>query len=170
MRFFKKANLFLLLLFLCIPGSSYAEVTKEQLKAVYLYNFLSFVKWENNTEVNICVIGNKEVSDLLEQIHQKQASPIPFIVRPLTNAKDISSCQIAFLDGSQDKHLKNFITNSQSQTSLTVSDSPGFAKQGGVIEFVQRNNNLKLQINLTNAKKRKLKISSRLLKVSEVVE
>lgn len=170
MRFCKKATLTLALLFLCFPRLCAAEVTESQIKAVYLYNFLSFVTWETDETIRICVVGNKEVSNLLKQIRDQQSSPIGFTVDSYKNVKDTSDCHIAFLDYSEKKQLELFITDNIDSRSLTVSDLPGFSQKGGVIEFVKKDNNLKLQINIAHAKKKNIKISSRLLKVSEVVE
>jgi hypothetical protein len=53
---------------------------------------------------------------------------------------------------------------------LTVSDADEFARSGGMIRFRLENNKIRLQINLRAAKAANLAISSKLLRVAEVIE
>ena len=52
---------------------------------------------------------------------------------------------------------------------LTVSDIPGFARQWGIVEFKMVGNKVRFEINHNAARKDGLKISSRLLRVADVV-
>ena len=52
---------------------------------------------------------------------------------------------------------------------LTVGDTEGFAEMGGVINFTLVDNHVHFQINLDAAKVQRLKISSRLLRLAQIV-
>ena len=52
---------------------------------------------------------------------------------------------------------------------LTVSDGDGFASQGGIIQFFTDKNRIRIRINLDAAEAANLTISSKLLRVAEVV-
>jgi hypothetical protein len=53
---------------------------------------------------------------------------------------------------------------------LTVGEDEAFAQNGGIINFVLKNGNVRLEIDLAAAKKAGLTISSRLLAVADVVK
>jgi hypothetical protein len=57
------------------------------------------------------------------------------------------------------------------QSVLTVSDLEQFSQagSGGMISFFRQQNNVKFEINLDNAEKAGLKISSKLLQVARVI-
>jgi hypothetical protein len=54
--------------------------------------------------------------------------------------------------------------------TLTVGESNGFAMQGGMIDFVNREGKIKLQLNLKKSKQSDLKISAKFIEVAEIVE
>jgi hypothetical protein len=53
---------------------------------------------------------------------------------------------------------------------LTVGEGESFARNGGIINFALKNGNVRLEIDLTAAKKAGLTISSKLLAVADVVK
>ncbi len=52
---------------------------------------------------------------------------------------------------------------------LTVSDAAGFAERGGMIRFVTEQNRIRLQVNLAAVEAAHLTLSSKLLRVAEIV-
>lgn len=52
---------------------------------------------------------------------------------------------------------------------LTVGDMDGFARHGGIIGFVMDDNKVAFEINAGAAKRAKLKVSSKLLKLAKSV-
>jgi hypothetical protein len=53
---------------------------------------------------------------------------------------------------------------------LTVGESEGFLERGGMINFVVKGKNVRLEINLVAAEAAGLKISSRLLAIADIVK
>jgi len=52
---------------------------------------------------------------------------------------------------------------------LTVGEVPGFAEQGGIINFVRKEDHLSFEINIGAAGQNGLKISSKLLALGKIV-
>ena len=52
---------------------------------------------------------------------------------------------------------------------LTVGDTESFARRGGVVNLVKRENKIKFEINVEAAREAELKISSKLLKLARIV-
>jgi len=61
------------------------------------------------------------------------------------------------------------IPDDAAETILTVGENDGFAKRSGMIRFVVRDNKVRLRINVDAARAAKLTISSKLLRVAEIV-
>ncbi|WP_256360469.1 YfiR family protein [Methylomonas koyamae] len=53
---------------------------------------------------------------------------------------------------------------------LLVGDSDGFAAAGGMVQFSLRDNKLKLVVNLAPVKSAHLTLSSKLLRMAELIE
>ncbi len=53
---------------------------------------------------------------------------------------------------------------------FTVADRAGFARGGGIANFIRANKKIRFEINPSAAKKAGLKVSSRLLRLAKVVK
>jgi hypothetical protein len=51
-----------------------------------------------------------------------------------------------------------------------VGDVENFANHGGMVQFTLRDNRLKLVVNLAAVKSAELKLSSKLLRMAEIIE
>ena len=82
---------------------------------------------------------------------------------------DPASCRILFLSNI-DALSQGLNEQTKIHHILLVSDADGFAAQGGMVEFAMRENKLKLVINLPAVKQAGLKLSSKLLRMAEILE
>jgi hypothetical protein len=163
----------------------YAESSSVEykIKAGYLYNFTKFVTWpeDNSDTFNICILGEDPFGDLLTPLEKRTAfgRPIKLIrLHNLTAHKNGAgdnpnkqNCHILFSSPSVNHHIpKNMRVLQVIDTTLTVGEGEAFAAQGGMIGFVNRQDKIKLQINLAAIKHSGLKVSAKLLEVAELVE
>ncbi len=70
---------------------------------------------------------------------------------------------------SENERVPDILSVFKNRPVLTVSDADDFASQGGIIEFFTDKSRIRLRINLDAADAAKLTISSKLLRVAEVV-
>ncbi|HVZ61193.1 MAG TPA: YfiR family protein [Terriglobales bacterium] len=166
----------ILLVLLHAPFLSSAQSgpTDVQVMAAFLYNFTNFTEWPDakdspNSAYEICFWGGGSlVGDALEALANGRTPARPVVIRRFAGASSLKSCQIIFFD--QDSKPAAKLLESLAQAPvLTVGDIPDFALQGGIIEFVIESGHVKLKVNLEAAKKARLKISSRLLALSQIV-
>lgn len=142
-----------------------------KIKAGYLYNFTKFVTWpEDIAETfNLCIMGDDPFGELIDPIEQRSAFGRPiklFRFDSFGSAEKHPHCHILFVSSSiEDKSVVRDVDK-----TLTVGESKEFAVQGGMINFVNRQGNIKLQINLKTIKRSGLKVSAKLLEVAEVVK
>lgn len=144
-----------------------------KVKAGYLYNFTKFITWpEDKSETfNLCIVGEDPFGDLIGPIEQRTAFGRPIKLFRFNSFNKEQRCHILFVSASikDNSSLKNILAIQEANKSLTVGESKEFAAQGGMIGFVNRQGNIKLQINLKVLQQSDLKISAKLLEVAELV-
>lgn len=151
--------------------------TEYQLKAQYLTDFGRFVKkWGNrpmpgaDESFAICVLGQDPFGQSLDNaVRGENIGGAPLVVRRIAQPMDATGCRILFISSSESAQLQDILGMIATAPVLTVSDIPGFVRQGGIIEFVPEANRVKFEINLANAQSVGLSLSSDLLKVARVV-
>lgn len=153
------------------PSSAQEGSVEYKIKAGYLYNFTKFISWpEDNSETfNLCILGTDPFGDLIDPIEQRSAFEHPIRLHRLNDASAFASgnpprCHILFVSAA----VKS-IPKLQDRT-LTVGESLDFARRGGMIGFINKDGKIKLQINLATVRQSALKISAKLLEVSEIIE
>ena len=189
MTFLLNKKIFLLYLFLFINGfasplinKAYAASVRSgeyELKTAYIYNFTKFITWpassfKNNEEViKLCLLGDDHFGSAIDILKDKKSMGKGFAIKriPTLNGKnrELQSCHIIVISPSEKKKLPQIFLLSNNLAILTISDLDGFARQGGIIGFEMKDKRITFSINIDVAKDSKLKISSELLKLSEVV-
>ena len=147
-----------------------------QIKAAFLFNFTQFVEWpvdalpETKAPLVIGILGENPFSTYLEEIIAgEQVNGHPLVVQQYKNVEEIKTCHILFINLAETDQPEQAITSLKARSILTVSDRINFIKQGGMIRFIRKNNKIQIQINPEPVKEANLIISSKLLRVAEIV-
>jgi len=151
------------------------RASEYQVKAVFLFNFTQFVEWpaeafpDSDTPLVICVLGHDPFGGVLDQtMRDERLGERPFRVRRYQSVDEITICHILFISRSGDRP-EGIVEGLKHRPILTVSEADGFAERGGMIRFVTDRNRIRLQINLESARAAHLTISSKLLRMAEIV-
>lgn len=144
-------------------------------KAAYLYNFAKFVEWPAGTvdpglPLVIAVLGKNDFGAVLKQTVQgEKVNGRAISVLSVSRLDDLRYCHILFL-GSLDKNrLAETLRATQGAGILTVGETDEFVQLGGVIAFVSEGNKIRFEINLGAARRNRLTISAKLLRVAKGV-
>lgn len=78
-------------------------------------------------------------------------------------------CHILFIPAEEAERVDGVLRAVALAPVLTVSDSPDFARSGGMIGLKQRGGRIRFDINLGAARRAGLNLSSRLLKLADEV-
>ena len=145
-----------------------------QVKAVYLYNFGRFIDWPaaaaKDDSFAICVLGEDPFGRALDAtVAGEKIGNRGLITRHVATEHDASGCRILFISSSEAAHVKDILESLSNSSILTVSDMAGFTSDGGMIQFVLKENRVRFEVNLTRAEKAGLIFSSQLLKVASDV-
>lgn len=165
---------------LCISSMFFlcsTSVNREyQLKAVFLFNFTQFVEWPSNSFAGqnapliIGILGNDPFGSYLDQtVSGENVSGHPIAVQRYNDISQTGNCHVLFINLSQPNERAQALASLRGQSILTVGDAPNFISEGGMIRFILVNNKIQLQINPEAAKASDLVISSKLLRLSQIV-
>ena len=135
-----------------------------QIEAAYLYNILKFVDWpEANIQLplTLCVYGDNPFGGLLETLENRMVAERNIKISYIKNTP-VSTCDVLFVSSKSEAEIKKILKAYDSKGILTVSDSPHFINQGGIVEFVEKDNTIRFNLNITKAKAIGLSINSQL--------
>ncbi len=155
-----------------VHGAQSSRPTEYEVKAAYLANFGRFVEWPAAREpapesFNVCVLGDDPFGELLDAaVKGEVIGGVPMAAKRLSSPQEATECRILFLPASQSGQLAGILSTLRTSPVLTVSDMPGFARRGGMIQFITEGGRIRFIINLAPAKRAGLTLSSQLLKLS----
>jgi hypothetical protein len=152
------------------------KASEYQVKAVFLFNFAQFVDWPAeafpaaDTPLVICVLGKDPFGSALDQtVRDERLGGRPFRIERYQSVDEIKICHILFVSQSEGDRPEVILAGLKRRPILTVSDADGFAQRGGMIRFVTDRSRIRLQLNLAATEAAHLTISSKLLRVAEIV-
>jgi hypothetical protein len=150
--------------------------SSHQVKAVFLYNFAQFVEWptsafpEPDSPLVIGVLGDDPFHSLLDEIvKNEKINGHPMVVQRYSTVEDVKGCHILFINTKKANQLESVIETLGERNILTVGDGSTFTEHGGMIGFITENNKVRLQVNLDVVKESNLTISSKLLRLANIV-
>lgn len=147
-----------------------------QVKAAFLYQFIKFIEWPPQTfqatreTVVVGVLGESLMTSALPPIEGKEAKGRRVVVKQFKGVEELEFCHVLFISSSAEGHLGSILKTLKGSSTLTVSDMDGFARRGGMINFIVVENKIQFEINVEAAERANLKISSQLLRLARVVQ
>jgi hypothetical protein len=150
------------------------RASEYQVKAVFLYNFAQFVEWpatpDSQKPVIIGILGEDPLGAFLDEtVRGEHLGQRPFEIVRYRQLTGIDTCNILFISRSENERVAQILAALGNQPILTVSDGDDFANRGGMIQFVSDKSRIRLRINLEAAQAANVTISSKLLRVAEIV-
>lgn len=164
-----------LILFLCSAVSiaiAQSQGQESNLKAVFIYNFTKYIDWENVEQEDNFIIGILGTSSLDGPINEIAKTNFiknkKIVLKHFSKPEDISYCNILFIPRGYPVPLQS-VLDKVDKGVLTITEEPGFARQGSAINFVVSNDKLKFEINRKAINAAGLKAGSQLLKLAIIV-
>lgn len=169
-----------LLLFICLlvqtPSVAAQEPGEHQIKAAMIYNMLRFMDWPDDNlpgqapQMTICVAGKGALGSAMGSLQGKTVKNRPISIQQLPVLPVvISGCEVLILSDLERASVSSLLEKTRTVPVLTVSDSRGFARSGGVVGFVLQQGKVRFEINQTAAQRHRLRISAQLLKLAQIV-
>ena len=147
-----------------------------QIKAVFLFNFSQFIEWPQYSFANsqsafvIGILGEDPFGPYLEKTTENEkVNNHSITIQRYKSIDEIGSCHILFIHSNEADKMPQIISALKGRSVLLVGDTPTFIEQGGMVRFYTLNNKIHLQINPEASKAAGMSISSKLLRLAEIV-
>ncbi len=158
----------------CCPLLVNAEslINREsQLKAIYLFHFAELTRWPERHQLDkhfrICLLGETPLSPYLDELREESVNQQTVLIVPIKRLENTQHCRIIYIEDNELFHEPDLDALSE---TLVVGTQPAFIEKGGSISFNVQNNKIKLLVNLSKIRQSNLDISSKLLRIADVIE
>ncbi|GFE85793.1 YfiR family protein [Steroidobacter agaridevorans] len=171
MRFLRSVTVVTLLFFGTVHADDTPLERADQLRAAYLFNFLKFIELPRAaaSTIRVCFMGARGVQDALTgSTVDKRIGTRSIVTAELPADGDWAGCDAVYLDAAAD--VRTALTQAAGNDALTVSEASDFTECGGIIRLFTEDNRLRFDIDVGNARRAGLKISSDLLRLASRVE
>lgn len=165
----------LFLLAVLLPGKlTFAQEREYLLKAAYIEKIVNFVDWPNlsgDKEFVIAVYKNEVLAKVFAHFFSEEVfiDGMRVSIKSISTLKEIEACHVLFID-TDTKELEKLLENLRGIPVLTISDKPGYANNGVMINFYIDNNKIKFELNPAEFKKASLSVNYMLYKVAKIVK
>jgi hypothetical protein len=164
---------FLFALGLALSCNAAAQPQEHEVKAAFLYKFLSFVEWPAQSFARagaplvIGVLGADEVhASLQEIVPGRSAQGRPLELRKLREGERPAGVHVLFVGRAAAAALSKL---GAQPGLLVVSEADGALEQGAMINFLRVEGRVRFEVAPEVAERRGLRISSRMLAVAQHV-
>ncbi len=156
-------------------ASSASSPSEYELKAALLYRLAKFIEWPGvdrpNPTMEFCVVGGGAPAGPFRDLEGKRVHDRKIVVSlRRSEDADLMDCDVAFFTDPERPSLRRQLAGVEDQPVLTVSDRPGFATIGGIVNFTPQNNRFGLEINADQSARQGLRIQSQLLALATIVQ
>lgn len=168
-----KRIILLFLIFFAVLNTTYAQ--KEKYQSLFIYNFTKYIKWPDSYNSDKFIIGVIGDSDILESLNsmasskKKTATGKEMQVKKYSSVSEIDDCHILFVSESVASDLGQIVNNTSSKPILIITDSPGLATQGSIINFIEKDGKIKFELNEAKASGRGLIVSGSLTSLAILI-
>ena len=169
----------LILASLSAPVRSASESTgrEHQIKAAALYNIIAFTDWPDtafstpDAPLVLAVLGQGPIASLLDQFVENETWRGRRIeIRKISSSTQATGCHVLYIARSAHGSWRTVAGQLARQPILTVSDEGNFAQQGGIVQLATDRNRLLLIVNLPAARTAGISISSKVLRLAQVLD
>jgi hypothetical protein len=154
-------------------NTSFAQKAKYQ--SIFIYNFSKYVKWpehEGNGGFIIGVLGNSEIQKSLEDMAamKKSTQGLNINVIKYSDISEIQPCHMLIVADNRLSSMPELQSMPELKNALIITDEPGMAKKGSIINFVEKDGKTRFELNSSEAEKKELKVSTSLTTMAILVE
>ncbi|HEX5755164.1 MAG TPA: YfiR family protein [Arenimonas sp.] len=146
-------------------------------KAAFVLNFGKYTEWPAHrfaapdSPVQLCLLRvDSDIGRAMQRIDGKNVRGREIRVHTIRPGKAVDDCHILFVEQEAVLKHEDWMSSLAEVPVLTISDAPGFAARGGVIELVPSDMRLGFEVNLAAAKRAELRLGSQLLALARIVK
>lgn len=158
-----------------IGAPARAEGPPSMARATLVYNLSKFVVWpeavfsDPDAPCIFCLLGQDDIEKELALLNGQVLNDRKVVFRPVQEPTPPLECQVLVIGALEETALTAVLELLERQPIFTVSDTPRFAKLGGMVEIVSSGTRVFFHINLDAAKRAGLIIKAPLLQIATVI-
>lgn len=158
---------------LALSSAACGQALEHEVKAAFLFKFLSFVEWpraalgEAGAPLVVGVAGAEDAAAALEEMSAgRRIEDRPVEVRRIREGESVAGLHALFIARGGTARLRELARGAPASPLLVVCEWDGALEQGAVINFVPRDGRVRFEVALDHAERRALRLSSRMLAVA----
>ncbi|NTV94619.1 MAG: YfiR family protein [Thiobacillus sp.] len=148
-------------------------LSEDNIKAGFILNFASYADWPaaaiEGGVLRVCGLGGSPLAGNLAKLNGRLIHGREVTVRQDVRPEEWRDCHVLFIPATEAGLIDQVLRTSARTPVLTVSDSPGFVRAGGIIGLKERAGRIRFDINQAAARRAGLGLSSRLLNLADEV-
>jgi hypothetical protein len=156
------------------PAQVGGAAAEYDVKAAFLYHFTRYLQWPKTAEpetFTIVVLGKSGIVAPLQEISRKKtAGSMPIVIRQCFDAAQIGHPRILFIANSAVGKLSQALEKTRGTDILTVGETEGLGARGVAVNFVERDGNVKFEMNEGVLKGARIQAGSQLLKLAILID
>lgn len=156
-------------------GANNAAVSDLAVKAVLFYKLTQFVYLPGEAggrALRLCALGNHPITEALRKLGRTTDGPRPLAFSVISSPAEAERCEFLYISGGEAGGLDGVLARLKGSSAVTVSDIPGFARAGGMVEFAENPDKpgVQILINRQAAKRQGIEFNAQLLRLAKLVE
>lgn len=152
------------------------QASEYQLKLTILEKLTQFIEWPAGGETErraspfvLGVIGRSPFGDELEaRFLTRELKDRPVVIHYFRRPQDLGPCDMLYICASEQEHLGAILAWAQTRPVLTIGDSAGFAERGVMVNLVRAQDRISFEVNIAEAKRVGIRLSSALVRMARV--
>jgi uncharacterized protein DUF4154 len=171
-RLFGAALAILLTIF---PSTGQDTAVEYQVKAAFLYNFAKFIEWPNeafparDSAFTICLADDPFHGAVERTVQGEVWNGRRLSVKQIESGGEVRGCQVVYISRSSAQKNMEILMAAANAPVLTVGETADFISAGGIIRFTESGHRIRFEINPDAADRVSLRVSSRLLRLADIV-
>jgi hypothetical protein len=168
-------TLALLAILVSAAAAKGAPDREHRVKAVFLFNFAQFVVWPDSAfsgptdPLVVGILGDDPFDTYLDEVVRgEKVNNRPIEVKRFRKVEEAKDCHVLFVSPSEAARMDEILAALKPTKVLTVGESDGFFRNGGMVNFSTESGKIRLKINLEEVQDAGLSVSSKLLRLADV--
>lgn len=147
---------------------------QEEVKVAFLYRSLQYVKWESvlkdpDSSLVICTNATAHFAELMRSLEGRNISNHKLKIIFNSKLSKMDECNVVYLRSKSISQFREFIKATQGKPILTINDNPAYVKEGGILNFVLKQNHITIEVNLGQAEKNNITFSAKFLRITKLI-
>ncbi len=150
-------------------------VNEADLKAAFLFNFVKFATWPDETlparaPIVLCTTDANIATALEGLVAGRTVNDHALIVKRVALNASARGCGILYAGRLDQRKAKELFTVLEGTTVLTVGDAEDFAAAGGMIGLFVADGKMRFAVNVGAVERTRLRLSSQLLNLAKIIK